>query len=181
MLGRLSKALKEIWSIEVNGQTIWKPKGGDFDSAFNRVHEVATENENVWHDFVINLNNLVNEGWVHASFKKITTDLSLDPETRGTLGMIKLLIEAKEMHDLLPVIYTPLKNLNVSRSQGKAHGQWKSPNGAFIKDSKQIMENTVVALENIKVFSKKFNKPKFYHYRFIASGKNENAVQRHNY
>jgi len=69
--------------------------------------------------------------------------------------MIKLLIVALQMEELLPITYVPLKNLNASRSQGKAHGQWKSPNGAFIDDSKQKLEDVVIALENIKDFFQK--------------------------
>ena len=143
--------LESIKIIDLEGR-LWAPKGGSWENASKGLHLVQTENPNQWHDFVIALANTVNEGFQKKTLSKIASTLGSENMTLGTLGLIKFILNANGRKDLIEETHTVLNELQQRRSQGKAHGAWKTPNGSLITDSKDRLIKTTKAITKLCEF-----------------------------
>ena len=153
-LEELKAALLNLESIKVSGLEghLWAPKGGSWENASKGLHLVHTENPNQWHDFVIALANTVNEGFQKKILAKIASSFGNNDNTLGSLGLIKFILNANDRNDLIEEAHAELNELQQKRSQGKAHGAWKTPNGSLITDSKDRLTRATKAIMKLCKF-----------------------------
>ncbi|MFX0197815.1 MAG: hypothetical protein ACFFCW_16970 [Candidatus Hodarchaeota archaeon] len=152
-LQQLQESLESLGKITVepDNVTIWAPKGGSWESASKGLYYVNTENPNQWHDFIMALANTTNEGFVKKSLSKIAVRLGcVDEKQRGTLGLIKFILEASKNKEKIPIIHGVLNELQGSRSKGKAHGAWITPKGSLIEDADKRLQDIIVAIDELK-------------------------------
>ena len=145
--------LESLKIVDIDG-ILWTPKGGSWENASKGLHLVHTENPNQWHDFVIALANTVIEGLQKKTLLKIASSLGNENKVLGTLGLIKFILKASGHEDLIEETHTVLNELQQRRSQGKAHGAWKTPVGSLITDSKERLIKTTSAITKLCDFFK---------------------------
>lgn len=153
-MNQLKRALTAFEKVTVEGMgQIWSPLGGTWETASKGLHPVHTENANQWHDFVIALANLTKEGLQTSTLRKIAEHFGCTDKNVRSLGLIKFILEASGNEKLIPTTHTVLNQLNSDRGQGKAHGEWKSPEGlSLIEDSKNKMAATITAIQQLTEF-----------------------------
>lgn len=152
MLYEALELLNEI-KVENNKLAIWEPKGGSVEIAGKGFNPVHTENPNQWHDFIITLANLTNEGFNKKSLKKIVNYFGNTDDDLGSLGLIKYILNNSNNQGKIPIIYDVLNDLQIKRGQGKTHGGWKSPEDSLIEDAEKRLQDVTRAIEElIKVF-----------------------------
>lgn len=145
---QLKAALERLSSLEFRGTPIWKPKGGSMTEGLRSLHQLRTENSNHWHDFVIALANATNEGFQQKALIAIASKIgTVDPQAR-TLGLLKQII-SKFAPERLAETHTFLSTLQNSRGMGKAHGEWKTPEGSLVADAKEKFEKAIEAIKSL--------------------------------
>lgn len=150
-LDQLKQSLEILGSLKIgeHGHIIWAPKGGSWDIAFRGLHYVHSENSNQWHDYVIALANATNEGFIVKPLKAIAKCMGNNDKMLGSLGLIRFILEASNNNEKIPVIHGVLSDLQNCRSQGKAHGAWKTPEGSLIKDANNRLLDVVLAINEL--------------------------------
>jgi hypothetical protein len=114
---------------------------------------VNTENSNQWHDFIIALANVTNEGFRVEPLRKIAAIFGNDDENLGPLGLIKIILQSSNNGDQIPIIHGVLNELQIRRGKGKAHGTWDTPEGSLIEDANKRLLDAIVAINKlIQVF-----------------------------
>lgn len=152
LLAQLKKSLHDLQNLEVMGDvySIWSPKGGDWETASKGLFYLKTENQNLWHDYIISLANAVTEGFQKDSIKSIAIKFGeIDPLT-GTLGLIKFILIQSQNKNLIPEIHSTLNELRLLRGQGKAHGNWKIPDGSLVEDAEVRLKAVINSLKRLK-------------------------------
>lgn len=154
-LEQLQESLEKLGNLKVGAEryTIWSPKGGSWDSASKGLYYVNSENPNQWHDFIIALANVTNEGFQVKPLRKIAASWGNDDEKLGPLGLIKSILQSSNNGDQIPIIHGVLNELQVRRGKGKAHGTWETPRGSLIEDANKRLLDVIVAINKlIQVF-----------------------------
>ncbi len=157
----LHKTLESLRKITVGDDklTIWEPKGGNYEVAGKGFYYVTSENPNQWHDFIISLANLTNEGFQKKSLKKIADSFGNTDNELGTLGLIKFILNASGNQDKIPIIYNVLNDLQIKRGKGKAHGSWKVPEGSLIEDADKRLQDVIKAIKELNKVIKTLELP----------------------
>ncbi|TKJ36450.1 MAG: hypothetical protein CEE38_11585 [Planctomycetes bacterium B3_Pla] len=151
----LKECLERLGGLRVGEErhVIWSPKGGSWDSASKGLHYVNSENPNQWHDFIIALANVTNEGFQIKALRKIASSLGNDDERLRTLGLIKFILQASNNEERIQTIHGVLNELQKRRGKGKAHGSWDTPKGSLIEDANKRLQDVIYAIEeSIQVF-----------------------------
>lgn len=151
-LTMLKNALFDLQDIKIGKESvsIWEPKGGSWENASKGLFYLTTENQNQWHDFIISLANSVTEGLQKQPLKKIANDLGNKDNQLGTLGLIKFILVSTDQADTIQLTHTVLNELQKSRGQGKAHGNWIVPSGSLIEDATKRLEKVTEAIIKLK-------------------------------
>lgn len=153
---QLKSALENLKYIEINGSSysVWLPKRGDWEKTSKNLHYVNTENPNQWHDYIISLCNVTNEGFQIKELRKIASYFGEVNNNIRTLGLIKSILKSSGNEDEISKIHGTLNELQIKRSKGKVHGTWDTPSGSLIEDSRQRLDDVIQALEMLfEVFS----------------------------
>lgn len=147
----LQESLEKLANLKIGeeGNTIWSPKGGSWDSASKGLYYVNSENTNQWHDFIIALANTINEGFQVKPLRKIASKLCNNDENLGTLGLIKFILESSNNQEQIPIIHGVLNELQKKRGKGKAHGTWDTPEGSLIEDANKRLQDVIFAVEKL--------------------------------
>ncbi len=154
-LEKLRASLEELSTIIVNGQHVWIPKGGTWETASKGLNYVHTENPNQWHDFIIALANTTNGGFQIKALKPIAAKLGVADERLGTLGLIKNILIKTGNDEHLPNTHAILNDLQEKRGQGKAHGAWITPEGSLVEDAKVKLKNVTASISKLAdIFSR---------------------------
>ncbi|MHA1703534.1 MAG: hypothetical protein ACTSWK_14865 [Promethearchaeota archaeon] len=153
-LGSLSKT-----TIGDDKLIIWAPKGGSYEAASKGLYYVTSENSNQWHDFIIALANLTNEGFLKKSLGRVAKSLGNTNKELGTLGLIKYILSASNNQDKIPIIYDVLNDLQIKRGKGKAHGNWDTPEGSLIKDADNKLQDVINAIKELSQVIKTLEVP----------------------
>lgn len=145
-LRRAIESLSCVWSATEFGP-IWLPKGGSLETAMRGLHYVNTENRNQWHDYIIALSNTTVEGLQRKALVKVAERFGYkDPES-GTLHLLKVILEKSGNAARVSETHGVFADLRKRRGQGKAHGNWETPEGSLIADSESRMEAVINAVE----------------------------------
>ncbi|MCE5184843.1 MAG: hypothetical protein LLF76_01810 [Planctomycetaceae bacterium] len=153
---QLKESLEALATLRVGKEkhVVWSPKAGSWAAASKGLHYVNSENPNQWHDFIIALNNTVNEGFQIKPLKIIASSFGNTNEELGTIGLIKFILAASGNEDKIPTTHGVLWDLQKRRSEGKAHGSWNTPKGSLINDSNERLLDVINAVERLtEVFS----------------------------
>ena len=127
---------------------IWLPKGGSWETASKGLHMVHTENANQWHDFIIALANVVNEGLQIDILSSLAAKMGIPKDEKlRTLGLLGLIVE-KAGNDKAET-HGVLNSLQIKRGRGKAHGTWDTPKGSLVEDAGNILRDVIGALGKI--------------------------------
>jgi len=150
-MAQLKEALEKLSRIVVGGEIegLWAPKGGSWESAAKGLYYLNTENPNLWHDFIITLANVTNEGFQTKPLRSIASRLGCEENQLGTLGLIKFILEATGNEAHLSETHGVLYDLNKRRGQGKAHGTWNTPEGSLIEDSEKRLVEVISAVKKL--------------------------------
>lgn len=150
-LEMLYEALESLGKTTIGDDKliIWAPKGGSYEAAGKGLYYVTSENPNQWHDFIIALANLTNEGFLKKSLSRIAESLGNMNKELGTLGLIKYILSASNNQDKISIIYDVLNDLQIKRGKGKAHGNWDTPEGSLIKDADNRLQDVINAIKEL--------------------------------
>jgi len=148
---QLQKALETLGRMEVGDEnlSIWSPKGGTWEAASKGLHYVNSENANQWHDFIIALSNVTNEGFSKKTLIKLASSLGNEDNQLGTLGLLKFILKVSNNEDKIPSIHGVLNELQIKRGKGKAHGTWENPEGSLIDDATERLKNVIKAIREL--------------------------------
>lgn len=150
---QLQNSLERLGKLKIEGEIIWSPKGGSWESASKGLFYVNSENPNQWHDFIIALANTTTEGFQKTSLRKIAALYGINDEKLGTLGLIKHILTSSKNEEHIPDIYGVLNDLQIRRGKGKAHGTWDTPQGSLVKDANARLQAIIQSIEKmIEVF-----------------------------
>lgn len=151
LLNQLKNALETLGKMEIGEEklVIWSPKGGSWEAASKGLHYVNSENTNQWHDFIIALANVTNEGFSKKNLSQIASKYGNDNNQVGTLGLLKFILKSSNNEDKIPNIHGVLKDLQIKRGKGKAHGTWKTPEGSLIDDATERLKNIIKAIQEL--------------------------------
>lgn len=150
-LSLLKQALESFGAIgsPENAKPLWSPKGGSWEVASKGLFYVTTENPNQWHDFVIALSNATIEGFQTKRLKDIAASFGNDDEKLRTLGLIKFIVAASGNEAQLGFTHKVLSDLHDCRGRGKAHGNWKRPDGSLVEDADKRLDEIIIAIEEL--------------------------------
>lgn len=152
LLQQLKNCLEEIGNTRIGPEKIciWAPKGGSWEAASKGLHYVNSENANQWHDFIIALANVTNEGFLKKPLSKIAAELGNEDNQLGPLGLLKFILKASNNEDKIPKIHGVLNDLQLKRGKGKAHGTWETPEGSLIEESTKRLQDVIHSLMELK-------------------------------
>ncbi len=152
LLQQLQDVLEDLGKVEIGDEKlrIWAPKGGSWETASKGLYYVNSENANQWHDFIIALANVTNEGFLKGPLKKIASKLGNKNNQLGTLGLLKFILKASSNEDKISIIYGVLNDLQIRRGKGKAHGTWDTPDGSLIDDATKRLNEVIRAIKELK-------------------------------
>jgi hypothetical protein len=125
---------------------IWSPKGGNLEVAATGLHLLNTENQNEWQDFIIALNNVVNEGFKKPNLLTFAKNMGEPDKDLGTLGLLKFILKKSENENIIDKTHKVLQDLQKMRSKGKAHGNWEYPDGSLIEHSQKTLMSVTTAI-----------------------------------
>jgi len=150
-LSRLQRGLEKLGKVKLGDdlEPVWSPKGGSWETAAKGLFYVKTENPNQWHDFVIALANVTNEGFQTKTLKNIAAHYGNEDGELRSLGLLKFIIKATGNEDYLQATHGVFNDLQKRRGRGKAHGTWDTPEGSLIEDADKRLDDVIVAVENL--------------------------------
>lgn len=150
-LEMLRQSLEKLGNVKIGnrGFPVWSPKGGSWISASKGLHYVNSENSNQWHDFIIALANVTNEGFQIKPLRELASIFGDYDKKLGTLGLIKYILQSSNHGANIPTIHGVLNELQEKRGKGKAHGTWATPKGSLIKDANKRLQDVAVAIQQL--------------------------------
>lgn len=150
---QLRNSLEALGKTEIGDEklSVWAPKGGSWETASKGLHYVNTENSNQWHDFIIALANVTNEGFLKKPLSKIASKLGNDDNQLGTLGLLKYILTVTKNEEKVPIIHGVLNELQLKRGKGKAHGTWDTPEGSLIEDGAKRLQDVINSINQLKL------------------------------